>query len=207
MTEEHMDDRTQLDKADRIGMYGSVAIVLIGIGIAIASAVARLREVWSGQDVPVAVPLRGETAALPLGPDGANVQATIEVATVVVPDPAPATLFALYAQPIWGVLVISAGLIVAAMFFLRLARGRAFTTGAARLAFIGAGIVTVGWFGSNLLSNMTINGAMSAVSDYTYEAVTFEVELTPVIGVLVLSAIGAALQLGERLQRETEGLV
>lgn len=207
MAESNMDDRTQLDKSDRIGMYGSIVIVAIGILLAIASAVHRLREVWSGHDIPVTVPLSNETAQLPLGPDGADVSATVEVATVIVADPAPATLFALWAQPIWGVLVICTGLVLAAMFFMRLARGRAFTTGAARLAFIGAGVVTAGWFGSNMLTNMTVNGAMSAISDYTYDNVTFEVDFAPIVGVLVLAATGAALQIGERLQRETEGLV
>ncbi|MDN4480672.1 hypothetical protein [Demequina muriae] len=202
-----MDERTQLDRSDRIGMYGSIVMVAIGIGLAVASAVVRLSEVWSGQDIPVTVPLSDETAALPLGPDGAAVDATIETATVVVADPAPATLFALWAQPIWFAVATSAGLVIAAMFFLRLARGRAFTSGASRLAFAGAIVLTVGWFGSGILTNMTTNGALSAISDYTYESVTFEVDLAPGLAILVIAAIGAALQIGERLQRETEGLV
>lgn len=202
-----MDERTQLDKADRIGMYGSIVMVAIGIGLAVTRAVARLSEVSAGHDIPVTVPLSDETAALPLGPDGADVTATVETATVVVADPAPATLFALWAEPIWLAVATSAGLVIAAMFFLRLARGRAFTSGASRLAFAGAIVLTVGWFGSGILTNMTTNGAMSALSDYTYESVTFEVDLAPGLAILVIAAIGAALQIGERLQRETEGLV
>jgi len=54
---------------------------------------------------------------------------------------------------------------------------------------------------------MTSNGALSAVSNYTYDSVTFAVSLAPAIAVLALAAVGVAIQLGERLQRETEGLV
>ncbi len=205
--EKNMDERTQLDRSDRIGMYLSVVMVMVGAGIAIAAAVDRVREVASGHDIPVTVPLSGETAALPLGPDGAPIDGSIDVATVVVADPAPATLFALWAEPLWLAAVISVGLVIAAMFFLRLARGRAFTSGASRLAIAGATVVTVGWVGSQILSNMSTNGAMSAISDYTYESVTFEVDLAPALAILVIAGIGAALQVGERLQRETEGLV
>ena len=54
---------------------------------------------------------------------------------------------------------------------------------------------------------MATNGALSAISDDTYRNWTLELGFAPVLGVLILAATGAALQLGERLQRETEGLV
>lgn len=196
-----------LDRSDRIGMYASAVMVTSGIVIAITAAVSRLAEVGSGSDVPVTVPVDGETAALPFGPDGAAVNATVDVATVIVPDPAPATLFALYAEPVWSALVVSAGLVIAALFFLRLARGRAFTRGASRLAYSGAGVIAVGWIGATLLNNMTTNGALSAVSDYTYDAVRFDTSLVPPLAILVIGAVAAALQIGEKLQRDTEGLV
>lgn len=202
-----MDTPRSPDRADRIGMYMSIFLVAIGAGLTIVSAIGRLREVASSSATPVLVPLAGETADLPLGPEGSVVQAEVETAVVHVSDPAPATLFALWAQPIWGSVFIIAGLVVAAMFFLRLARGRAFTTGAARLAFVGAGTLLIGWFGMSMLTNMTTNGALSALSDYSYDSVIFEVSFAPVLAVLVLAAIGTALQIGERLQRDTEGLV
>lgn len=202
-----MNDTTRLDRSDRIGMYISVALVVVGAAIAIIAAVQRVREVAAGGGIPVVVPLSGETVSLPLGPEGANVEAVVETATVRVSDPAPATLFALYAQPIWTALFTVAAIGVAALFFLKLARSHAFAGGAARLAYVGSGIVTIGWYGSTILTNMTTNGTLSAISDYTYESTTFEAGLGPFLVVLVLAAIGAALQIGERLQRETEGLV
>ena len=202
-----MNESMQLSRSDRIGMVMSIVMVAVGAGLTVLAAVGRLLEVGDGRDVPVTVPLAGESASLPLGPDGAGVAASVETATVTVADPAPATVFALYAEPVWMAVVTLLGIGVAALFFLRLARGQAFTAGSSRLAYIAAGIVTVGWLGSSILTNMTTNGALSAISDYTYEAVTFEVSLAPALVVLVVAAVGAALQIGERLQRETEGLV
>lgn len=202
-----MDSSPSLDRADRFGMYMSIGIVAVGAGITIADVVRRLRELAHGGPFRVLVPLRGETADLPLGPDGALVHVDVETAVVRVADPAPATMFALWAHPIWNGVFVIVGLVIATAFFLRLARGRAFTTGAARLAYAGAATLLISWFGGAMLTNMTTNGALSALSDYSYESVIFEVSLAPALVFLVLGAIGLALQIGERLQRDTEGLI
>jgi hypothetical protein len=196
-----------LDRADRIVMYLCVLVAAVVIALASWGAVQRLAVVAPGHDIPVVVPLSGERAALPLGPDGAAVTVDVDTATVVVADPAIATLGALWAQPLFGLLTVAAAMVVAAMFFVRVARGRVFERGTARLVFIGAGIVAGAWFVGGILTDMTTNGALSAVSDFTYNSVIFRADLSPLMWVLVLAAVGGALQLGERLRRDTEGLV
>jgi len=201
------DDTTKPDKGDRIGLYISIVLAAVAIALAGWGAAQRLIEVAPGHDIPVVVPLSGEQAALPLGPDGAALTVDVETATVVVADPATATLFALWAEPIVQFLAVAAGMVVASMFFLRVARGRAFKRGTAVLVTVGASIVAGGWFIGSILNNMTTNGALSAVSDYTYDSVIFTADLAPFIWILVLGAVAGALQLGERLRRDTEGLV
>jgi hypothetical protein len=202
-----MTDTRMPTRSDRVGIYLSVAIGAVAIGFTAWHAIARLAEVARGTDIPVLVPFLGETADLPIGPGGAPVQVAVEQATVTVAEPAAATLFALWAEPIVIALAIIAGIVVGALFCLRLARGRAFERGTARLIFLGTGILAVGWFVGSMLTTMTVNGALSAVSDYTYDGVTFSTDFAPLFGMLALAAIGAAFQIGERLQRETEGLV
>lgn len=196
-----------LKRSERVSLYLSAAIALAAIVAGGAATVTRLMEVAPGHDIPVLIPLADETAQLPLGPDGAPVTVDVETATVTVADPAPATLFALWAQPIAQFLVITAAMAIAAAFMVRLARGRAFERGTAGLVYAGAGVIAGGWFVESLLTTMTTNGALSAISDYTYDAALFEYSLGPFIAVLVIAAVGVALQIGERLQRETEGLV
>ena len=102
------DDVTKPDRADRLSLYVSSAMVVLVIVLAGWGAAQRLIEVAPGHDIPVVVPLTGEQADLPLGPDGAAVTVDVETATVLVTDPAAATLFALWAEPIVGFLFLSA---------------------------------------------------------------------------------------------------
>ena len=196
-----------VDSSDRLGLYITAVGAAVGIVIALISTVSRLAELAKGKDIPVLVPFSGEDVLLGIGPDGAQVTVGVNSGTILVNDPAAATEFALWAQPIFiGVMVI-AGLVVAAMFVLRLARGRAFDRGTSRLALIGAAVVTAGWFVNTILTNMVTNGSLAAVSDGDYESVTFSVSLLPVIAVFMIAAVGVALQIGERLQRDNAGLV
>ena len=75
------------------------------------------------------------------------------------------------------------------------------------LVFFGAGVLVVGWLGGSLFRTMGVNGTLSAVSDYTYDGVLFQTDFGAMFALLALGAIGAAFQIGHRLQRETEGLV
>ncbi|MFV0285887.1 MAG: hypothetical protein ACK5IM_05770, partial [Demequina sp.] len=158
-----MNDTRQLDRSDRIGMYLSTAMLVLVGATFIWLAIQRVVEVARGGGIPVDVPLDSEPVTVPLGPGGAAVDAVATTATVEVTDPAAATLFALYAQPIWMALTVCAGLAVTAAFFLRLARGRAYETGTAGLAYAGASILLAGWLGGSILTNMTTNGALSAI--------------------------------------------
>jgi hypothetical protein len=201
------DQSSPLKRSERIALYLSAGIVIAAIAAGGASTVMRLAEVAPGHDIPVLVTLSDEQAALPLGPDGAAMTVDVETATVVVTDPAPATLFALWGQPIAQLLVIAASMAIAAAFMVRLARGRAFERGTARLAYAGGAVIVGGWFVDTVLTAIATNGALAAVSDQTYESMLFEISLGPVLAVLIIAAVGVALQIGERLQRETEGLV
>lgn len=200
-------DVVPVKRSDRISLYLSAGVAVVAIAAGGVGTVSRLMEVAPGHDIPVLVRLENEQAALPIGPDGAMVTVDVETATVLVEDPAPATLFALWAEPIAQFLVIAVAMVIAAAFMVRLARGRAFERGTARLAYGGGAAVAFGWFAETMLTNMTVNGALSAVSDYSYEGALFEVGLGPFVAVLVMAAVGVALQIGERLQRATEGLV
>ena len=71
----------------------------------------------------------------------------------------------------------------------------------------GAAVLTVGWVFGSLFTTMSVNGALAAVSDHTYDGVLFSTDFTAMFGLLALGVVGAAFQIGERLQRDTEGLV
>jgi hypothetical protein len=200
-------DPTRLSRSDRLAMYFTMLLGVIGIGVTAWHAVARLIDVAPGTDVPVLVPFHDEAASLPIGPGGTSVEVSVDQAVVTVQQPAAATQFALVAEPIVIALSIIAGIALLGLFCWNLARGRAFARGNVRLIWWGVGVLGFGWFVGSMLTNMTVNGALSAISDSQYDGVIFQSNWVPLFGVLALGAIGGAFQIGERLQRETEGLV
>lgn len=76
-----------------------------------------------------------------------------------------------------------------------------------RIVLTGVVVLLVGWVLGSLFRTMGVNGTLAAVSDREYDGVLFQTDFTVVFGILALGAIGAAFQVGHRLQRETEGLV
>ena len=157
--------------------------------------------------VPVLVPFMDETAPLPIGPDGAPVEVEVDQAVVTVSDPAPATFFALIAEPVVVGLTTLGGILLLCLFCINLARGRAFSSSTVRIVFTAAGVLIVGWVLGSLFRTMGVNGTLAAVSDGSYEAMLLEFDFAPLFGTLALAAVAAAFQIGHRLQRETEGLV
>lgn len=198
---------TALNRGDRLAMYFTIVVGAVAAGIVAWSAVARVIEVAPGRDVPVLVPFASEPAELPIGPDGAPIAVAVERAVVTVPQPAAATQFALIAEPIFHASVMIAGIAVLALFCWNLARGRAFARANVRLIWWGAGLLLGGWTVGGILTNMTVNGALSAVSAYQYDGEIFTPDWLMFFAFLGLAAVGGAFQIGERLQRDTEGLV
>ncbi|CAN5311596.1 hypothetical protein BH11ACT3_BH11ACT3_16870 [soil metagenome] len=198
---------TTLSRSDRIGMYITVFLGAVGAVLTTITAVSRLAEVLPGRDIPVLVPFVDELAQLPIGPNGTPVDVSVDQAIVTVADPAPATLFALIADPIVTAIWIIAGIALLCLLCVNVARGRAFHRNTVRIVLWGAGLLVAGWVLTSLFRTMGVNGTLAAVSDHTYDGVLFQTDLAPIFGVLVLGAIGAAFQIGHKLQRETEGLV
>jgi len=198
---------TSLSRSDRIGMYLTVAICVIAAVFLSWSVIQRVAEVAPGTDIPVLVPFMDETAPLPIGPDGAPVEVEVDQAVVTVSDPAPATFFALIAEPVVVGLTTLGGILLLCLFCINLARGRAFSSSTVRIVFTAAGVLIVGWVLGSLFRTMGVNGTLAAVSDGSYEAMLLEFDFAPLFGTLALAAVGAAFQIGHKLQRETEGLV
>ncbi|QEO15088.1 hypothetical protein FLP10_12185 [Agromyces intestinalis] len=197
----------RLRPSDQVGMFLTIAIAAVAIGTTAWIAISRLVEVLPGRDVPVLVPFIGEPSTLPIGPDGASVEVAVEQAVVTVPSPAIATQFALVAEPIVVGCSIIGAIVLLALLAWNLARGRAFTRANTRIIWWGSAVVTGGWVFGTVFQTMSVNGALSAVSEYTYDGIMFSTNWAPFFAVLTLAVIGAAFQIGERLQHEAEGLV
>lgn len=202
-----MDEIQRPSRSDRIGLYVTVVVAAVVIVGSVIGMAARLVDLGNGGDIAVTVPVDREPITLPIGPDGSVYPAEALTASVRVTDPAPATTFALWAEPIYDTAGICALAVIGAILLLRIAAGRVFERAAIRLFYVGSAVLAVWFVGSSILTNMTTNGALSAISDYAYDSITFEVGVAPFLVFLALGAVGAALEAGTRLRAETEGLV
>ncbi len=202
-----MTESLRPQRPERAAVYVTVAVTVLAAVAAVVFATMRIAELSSPNGVSVVVPLGSETARLALGPGGSAVEVGVEEAEIRLTELSGVTAFALYAEPIWTAATTIAGAVLAGMFFMRLARGKAFSRGSANLAYMGSLVVSVSWAVSTALSNIVTNGTLQAISEGDYEGAVFEFSLAPFLLALALGATGLALSIGEKLQRETEGLV
>jgi hypothetical protein len=198
-----------LSRGDTIGF----ALFLIG-GVAIAVAavvqsVVAIAQVLPNRDITLLAPFVATEAQAPLGPDGAPVAVQLDSASVTVASLQPAAL---------GALVISHVLVAVAMVTVvtlllilcfGILRGRIFSRAHTALVTAAGLVAIAGMYFVPFFHNMAVNGALALLSDGTYDrAVVGTVDLLSIFGVaFVVALAGTAFAVGDRLQRDTEGLV
>lgn len=202
-----MEDGIGIDRADRWASWLSVGVTALGGAGALTVAARRVVEVASGTEVPVTVGLAGQDAPLALGPGGGAVQAQADVATVMVPRPTGTMLAVLYAQPIWTALVVCTVLAFVALFLVRLARNRTLARGTGRLVVIAGSVGIGGWAIAQGLGAVVEVWALDVISEGDYDRAVVEFSILPFYAVLLVGAVAAAIQVGERLKQDTDGLV
>lgn len=198
----------RLSRSDTVGM---LFFMVAGAAIAVTSvvvAIARIVEVLPNTNVELPAEFSGTVANAPIGPNGAPVGVTLDVATIVAPSLPAASLVSLVIQQIVGALAIV--IVIAALMWLsrNITVGRVFSRTNTVLVLVAgftalAGAVLVPFFG-----NMAANGAFARISDRTFDNVVMSADLFPLLMLAFLAALGGTVfSIGERLQRDTEGLV
>jgi len=191
---------------------GFVMFLIGGVALAVASIVQTIVDLASSlpnRDVRLLAPFAPTSTQVPIGPGGAPVEVELHSATVTVPSLQPAALGALViSQVLFAVIVVAVVTMLLVLCF-GILRGRIFCR--RHTALVSAtGIVTIaGMYFVPFFSNMAVNGALARLSDYTYDrAVVGTIDIIPIFGVAFVAALaGTVFAVGDRLQRDTEGLV
>jgi len=198
-----------LSRGDTIGF---VLFLIGGVAIAVAAvvqSVVAIAQVLPNRDITLLAPFVATEAQAPLGPDGAPVVVQLDSASVTVASLQPAAL---------GALVISHLLVAVAMVTVvtlllilcfGILRGRIFSRAHTALVTAAGLVAIAGMYFVPFFHNMAVNGALALLSDGTYDrAVVGTVDLLSIFGVaFVVALAGTAFAVGDRLQRDTEGLV
>jgi len=200
-------DRQDIDRGDRYaGWFTAAAAAIAGV-VVIVQAVGRVAEVLPNRDVPVLAPFAGEHTQLPIGPGGAPVTVAVDQAVITASDLAPVTVTSLVLEAVVVAIGLLGALACLALLCVNLARGTAFSRTNSRLVVLGTFSLLIAWALGGLFRTMGMNGTFAAVSEHTYDNVIFATDLAPVAAILALGAVATAFAVGERLQRDTEGLV
>lgn len=204
MTAESTAHPTRSDRAD---LWTVIVVGVIVAVFALGNAIVRIASILPNTNVDVLAPFFDTVAALPLGPGGAPVDVRVDSAVLTVSDLPVVVVVALVS----AVLVeLAATLIIVACAMLlcrNLMAGRAFSRTNTRLVFTVSITLIVGTTLSSLFTTMGSNGAFAALSEGSYDGAVATADLVPYFAAIALAAVALAFKAGERLSRETEGLV
>ena len=197
-----------ITRADAVSLW-----LFMAAGAAIAvwvtwSAVARIIEVLPNHNVAVLAPFAGTPAEAPIGAGGAPVTVELEQALLTVPELPIASVWAIVIQQV--VLVVAVVAVVTALVWLsrNVARGVVFCRTNTVLVSTAGTVGLLGYFAVPFFGNMASNGAFAVLSDHTFDSVIMTIDpFSLVLAAFVVALMGTVFAIGERLQRDTEGLV
>ena len=181
---------------------GGIAAVAI-----LVTLILRLVEVATNTEVPVRSWLNSPRGTVPIGAGGAPVPVTMDGGTVLVSGMPGITLasvaLAALAPAATALLIVGCVLLL----LRSLLTGRIFSRRNTSLVTTISVVIVAGWALTSLFSTMASNGAVANLSDRSVDTATVPTDWAPVLAALAVGAIAIAFHRGERLQRDTEGLV
>ncbi|MFS0866218.1 hypothetical protein AB3M83_02650 [Microbacterium sp. 179-B 1A2 NHS] len=197
-----------LSRGDRTALLVLMAAGTILAGATVVAAVIRCVDVLSGGAAEVLAEFSGTPATAPIGVDGAAVQVSVDSAVLHVDELPVFSVVALVLQQ--AVLVIAVVTVVACLLLLArsVLRDRVFSRRNTVLVTV-AGVTTLLATAAHpFFGNMAANGAFAAISDGTFDNVVMTIEPATLLFTAFVAALGSTVfTVGERLQRDTDGLV
>ena len=187
-----------------------IAFCIGGVAIAVNFVVAsvfRIVELARGTDVPVVVEFTGEPVEVSLA-EGGTISLGLDEGTITATDlPPMATLPGITGQVIQliTILVVIGSLILLSRSIFR---GTVFSRRNTALVMTAGITGLIGFSAVRFFQNMLANATVNVVTDNAIDNAVITVEpFTFILAAFVVAVIGTAFVIGDRLQRETEGLV
>ncbi|WP_336651995.1 MULTISPECIES: hypothetical protein [unclassified Leucobacter] len=191
---------------DRAGLWVFVGAGAIITVVTAVLAIQRIIELLSPGPTPVEVRFAGLPIELPAGTG--QLPAQLQTATISVDEMPLASLIAGVTEPVLTTLVtatVAACLIALAISVLR---GRIFSRRNTRLVSVAGIVGLVGSAAAALCRTMLANGALAWASDRQLDNTVFSFAPGPyLLATFVIALVSTVFVVGERLQRDAEGLV
>lgn len=194
--------------ADRISIAVLVGVGIVIAGGAVVKAVIGIADAAGNHDIPVLAQFAQTVAEAPIGPDGAMREVRLDQAHITAHELPAASFAALLAQHVFAAVGVVGFVVCLSILSLNFLRGRIFcqaNTIAVSVAAVGGLLV---WFVVTMLGNMVANGAFARISGRTFDNVVISVPVEQfILGGFAAAVACTAFSIGDRLRRDTEGLV
>lgn len=195
-----------LSRGDTVSL---TLFVVAGVAIAawtVWNVAVRIAELVGGGPIEVLVEFLGTMADTQIGPTRLTVELDRGVITVDGLG-TPGVVSGVLGQLAFAITVV---VVVACLIALsrNILRGRVFSKTNTRIAGIGGGVGLVGAAMSRFFDNMLANAAMAHAIDGPFHTAVISVEpFNFVLAAFALAVVASVFVVGDKLQRETEGLV
>lgn len=195
-----------LSRGDSVSL---ALFVIAGVAIAVWTVwnvAVRIAELVGGGPLQVLVEFVDTRADAKVG--GTTLPVELDRAVISVEGlDAIGVVAGVLGQIAFGVTIV---VVVACLIALsrNILRGRVFGKANTRLVAVGGIVGLVGAAASHFFDNMLANAAMAHTIDGPFDTAVITVEpFTFVLAAFALAVVGSVFVVGDRLQRETEGLV
>lgn len=196
-----------LTRGDRSALIG---FCIAGLAIAvyfIVFSTIRIIELARGTAVPVLVEFMDAPVQIPLA-TGDSVTAGLDRATLTATSLPPIATGAGIIGQVVQILTIIAVIGCLILLARGILSGRVFSRRSTVLVMTAGITGLVGFAAVQFFDNMLANATVAAVTDNGIDNAVISVEpFTFILAAFIIAVIGTAFVIGEKLQRETEGLV
>ncbi|MBC9225038.1 DUF2975 domain-containing protein [Aeromicrobium sp. 636] len=201
--------RAPFGTATRADVWFTAALALVGIVGTLVDAVVRLTQVLPNREVPVDVDLPASTQPIAIAGVGDAVPVEIDRVTVHVSDLPPASYGAVIASIVVPAVSIIVVLVCLTWLLRNIGTGEFFSRTNTRLVTSAALTAVVGWLLTTVATTGAANGALATLTtdDTSGFEISMNISFLYLFAAMVAGCIAATFHTGERMQRDSEGLV
>ncbi|WP_313403924.1 DUF2975 domain-containing protein [Aeromicrobium sp.] len=195
--------------ATRADVWFTVALAVVAIVATVVDAVTRLVDVVPNRDVPVEVQLSTSQQSIAIDGVGEAVPAELDRFTVHVSDLPFASYVSVIATVVVPALTVVAVLVCLTWLLRNIGAGQFFSRTNTRLVTTAALVGVLGWVLTVAFSTAAANGALAQLTtdpEAGFE-ITMNISFLYLFAAMVTGCVAAAFHTGERMQRDSEGLV
>lgn len=197
-----------ISRADASGMWLFIVAAIAFAIFTLVRGIIRIVELAGNSGVEVPAYFSGTTASAPIGPNGAPVDVELDRAFLTVETLPDASVWAGVLEVATGVAATSIVVVCLALLCRELLAGRIFSRRNTKIALTAGISWLVGITLAPFFGNMVANGAFATISEQTFNSVVMTVDLpTLFTAAFVAALVSSIFAVGDRLQRDQEGLV